>query len=293
MNFVFYLHDELSMDVFEEKILWFKKRYNLISYKQLLDYLYEGKSLNNACHLTIDDGWLSTYQVIFPIMKKYNIPFTIFVSPEICESGKNFWYKDMEGVNEDIIKRILVEKKLFREGIQKYPLELLFKELPVDDVYEILDSYWKERKNEGRTSRSFINVSELREMHKSGLVEIGAHTMTHPILANMTSERSIYEIQKSVSSLSELIDDKIQAFAYPNGLPNLDFGKREMQAVKEIGIKTAFSVEPGCLSEHINNYSIPRIGSQKRLILGKLGVFLPSLANQKGLRDEIRKFLYK
>ena len=81
MNVVVYLHDEPSSDVFEKKILWFQKHYTLVSSEMVYEYYYHGKQLKNACHLTIDDGWLSTYQVVFPILKKYNIPISIFVSP--------------------------------------------------------------------------------------------------------------------------------------------------------------------------------------------------------------------
>ena len=92
MNFAFYLHNEINTAAFEAQLLWFKKHYNLVSIHELRDYIYGGKTLKNACMLSVDDGWRSTYDVIFPIMKKHNVPFTIFVSPEICRNEKNFWY---------------------------------------------------------------------------------------------------------------------------------------------------------------------------------------------------------
>ena len=62
MNFVFYLHDETSLQNFEQKLLWFRKHYRLVSNKDVEEHLYNGLPLRNSCHITVDDGWLSTYR---------------------------------------------------------------------------------------------------------------------------------------------------------------------------------------------------------------------------------------
>lgn len=293
MNFVFYLHDEFSVDVFEKKLLWFKKKYDLISYDELYESIYYHKRLNNTCHLTIDDGWLSTYRIVFPLMKKYGIPFTIFVSPEVCRSERNFWFKDMLGIDENWMRERMIDKGFYKKGIERFSLGLLFKEIPIDSVYQLLDEYWESHDSQNRQSRGFVNVNELKEMSDSGLVEIGAHTLTHPILALENGSRSEYEIKESIIQLSEILDKQITAFAYPNGLSGLDFTYREMDIVKKVGIKMAFSVDPGIVNSKVSPFAIPRIGSKRRLQLGHLGALLPSLARQIELRKEIRKYLVR
>jgi len=138
MNFVYYLHDEKSVEQFEQSLLWFKDRYNLVSYQDIYDSIYNGKKLKNACHLTVDDGWRSTYDIIFPIIKKYNVPITIFVSPQSVKTGLNFWYKQADFCDETKVKEYLIRKGYFKEGIIQYPLELILKEMRVDDVYRTL-----------------------------------------------------------------------------------------------------------------------------------------------------------
>ena len=293
MNFVFYLHNEPSLDLFERKLVWFKQRYNLISYNELYDSIYSHKRLNNACHLTVDDGWLSTYQVIFPVMKKYGIPFTIFVSPTVCLSGQNFWYKDITGVDENYLKEMMITKGLYQKGIEKFPAELLLKEISIDSVYKLLDEYWTINNNKNRQPRGFINVDELKEMYSSNLVEVGAHTISKQILSKEDAHRSEYEIIESISKLASVLNKEITAFAYPNGLKNIDFGQREMNAAKKAGIKMAFSVNPGIINDNVNPLAIPRIGSIRRLHLGYLGTLLPSLAHQSSTRKKIRKYLIK
>lgn len=288
MNFVYYLHDEPSPYGFEQKLLWFKKRYQLISYQELVNYLYNGAPLKNACHLTVDDGWLSTYRVIFPILKKYNVPMTIFVSPRIAQSGENFWYWDYKNYDEVELRKMLQETGRFQGEVPKIPLELIFKELTIDEVNGLLIAYRK-RHNLPVPSRAFVNVTELREMSASGLVEIGAHTMTHPVLARENAERSRQEIQQSVLQLSEMLQTPVTAFAYPNGLRGMDFTQREINYVRQCGIKAAFTVNPGELTSNVNPLDLPRVGSQKRLLLGRIGLRLPSFHDQESPRLKVRK----
>lgn len=289
MNFVFYLHDEQDLATFERKVLWFKSRYQLISQQELHDCIIGKSKLKNSCHLTVDDGWRSTYDVIFPVLKKYQIPFSIFVSPEIVRTGKNFWYYTMKNCDEDILKHMLVEKSFYKEEAVKYPFDLLAKEIPTKEIYALLDEY--KQINHLTENRGFINNFELLEMHASGLVEVGAHTLSHPILANESSETSKQEIQQSVILLSEMLGHAVKSFAYPNGLYGPDFTDREISYVKECGVELAFSVDPGYLTSRVNPLAIPRVGSESRLKLGRLGCWLPSVTNQAGIRKKIKSLL--
>lgn len=289
MNCVFYLHNEINPETFEAKLLWFKKHFNLISIQQLREFLYDGKPLKNACMLSVDDGWRSTHDIIFPIMRKHNIPFTIFVSPEICQSEKNFWYYTYNFCNEDELKDIIINRGYFYPEVKKYPGDLILKEIQIDEVYDILDEYIT-RHPEVEVPRGFMNKGELLELKDSGLVEIGAHSMIHPILKAESRERSRSEIIESVARVSELIDDNVKTFAYPNGIEDMDYGADEMIFAKEAGIDMSFSVDPGPITHSTNPLSIPRWGSMSRLKFGRFGKYLPSRAHQAKARKEIQKY---
>ena len=287
MNIVVYLHDEPNADAFEKKILWFRKHYTLVSSKDVYEYYYHGKRLKNACHLTIDDGWLSTYQVVFPILKKYDIPVSIFVSPYMCSNGKNFWYMESKGMDEMRLKDILIKRSLFTPEVKTFSIDLIFKEMKIDDVYGVLEEYHL-RQSEAPKARNVVNIDELLEMDKSGLVEIGAHTQTHPILSNENDERAREEIKSSIEELSNVLHRKVISFAYPNGIPGVDFGDREVRFVKECGIKLAYSVWPGVMKQNGNALRIPRTCSLSRLKLGYVGLKLPSMHDQVKPRRRIR-----
>ena len=289
MNFVYFLHDEKSSESFERVLLKIRSKYNIISVPELYSCLKNGVKLRNTCCLTVDDGWRSTYDVIFPVIKRHKIPITIFVSPESCVNGFNFWFYLYKYCDKETLMKRVIEKGFFDHKITKYSLELALKELEIDTVYSLISHNLDYNHKNKKIERGFVNIQELLEMRDSGLVTIGAHTLTHPILSNETDERSKKEIVNSITQLAKLLNQPVEYFAYPNGLPNIDFGMREIEFVKEAGIKMAFSVESNYITRNVNFYSVPRIFSEKRLDLGRLGVLLPSLSNQKGKRKEIKK----
>lgn len=288
MNFVFYLHDELSQDNFEQTLLWFKSRYDIVSMQEIREHIYNGRTLSNSCVLTVDDGWRSTYDVIFPVMKKHNLPFTIFVSPHVMETGMNFWYYTMKFCNQEELKDMVIKRGFFAENVRKHPCELIFKEMQIDQVYDVLNEYLMKHP-EISIPRGFMNTQEVLELQKSGLVEVGAHTMIHPILKAESYERANSEIVDSVTQLSSILESPVKSFAYPNGIDGVDYDCRDEQLVKAAGVDLAFSVNPGDIVSGVNPLSIPRFGSMGRLKFGRLGAYLPSRANQKGIREQILK----
>ncbi len=289
MNIAFYLHDEPDPARCRAELLALKSRFRMISAEEVRAF-YAGKiSLKHACHLTIDDGWISTYEVVFPLLKELEIPASIFVSPKACAEGGSFWYQEIKAYDCEELKRILTEEKVFSEGILAFPLDLIVKEMKIDEVNALLEKY-RERHGLGVPARAVVNVAELREMANSGLVEVGAHTITHPVLANETSERSEREIAESVAQLGDILGTQVKSFAYPNGLPGTDFGIREIDFVKKTGAECAYSVKPGVLGAGGDAFAIPRVGSLKRVSLGRLGLILPSLHDQVAPRLKIRKF---
>lgn len=289
MNFAYYLHDEKSQEQFEQTLLWFKSRYNLVSINELREHIYNGKPLKNACMLSVDDGWRSTYDVIYPVMRKHNVPFTIFVSPHVMETGMNFWYYTYQFCNQDEIKAELINRGWYSDDAKSFAADMLLKQLPIDEIYDVLNAILAKHP-EIEIPRGFMNTNEVLELHRSGLVEVGAHTVMHPVLANETAERVKTEVRGSVERLSDILNKQVESFAYPNGLENLDFSTREMDIVNECGIKCAFSVNPGVINGKTNSMSIPRWGSMARLKFGRLGMYLPSRANQAKIREEIKKY---
>ena len=140
------------------------------------------------------------------------------------------------------------------------------------------------------TLNTLAGIKVLKLNLKDGAVDTVTVDMGEPILKAEDDIRARKEIVESVDKLSEILDKKVASFAYPNGIENVDYSLRDEQFAKEAGIDMAFSVDPGIITSKTNPLSVPRWGSMARLKFGRIGMYLPSRANQAKIREEIRTF---
>lgn len=246
MNRVINFHDVKDQSWFEQTLLFLKRKYQMISVQDVINYYYNGMKLSNTCLVTVDDGAMTSYSVIYPILKKHHVPAIFFISPEkMMQKGehRNFWFQEARYCDDG---NALMEK--IHSG-----------NYPIDDIWEIIDSYQQEH-HIGILPNQNMTLKEVREIDSEGLVAIGAHTMDHPFLARESDSKSKYEIEESVKELENLLGHQILSFAYPNGTPAKDFGKREIDTVSRTTCKVAFSTEAKKFSRKDNVYSIPRFG---------------------------------
>jgi peptidoglycan/xylan/chitin deacetylase (PgdA/CDA1 family) len=285
--------------------LWFEKtikfliaNYKIINADELYTLLNKGSRFKKIAHLTIDDGHNSFYEIIFPILRKYNIPATLFVSPKIIAEEKNFWFQlDKELNQEKMIKIISVETKIPASKLCTIPYHFILKCLTIESIQRIIEEYYSLTNTPPVPSQN-LSIDRLIEIEKTGLITIGAHTLTHPILSNESDKVTEYEISTSISQLQSILGHSIDYFAYPNGLPNLDFGNREINILRNNNIKLAFSGEARTFNWKSNTNSLPRIGFSNgnpiklfmKIILGPNWALLKALFNQR--EEKLRKRIY-
>lgn len=233
------------------------KNYHIIGLEDLEHYYYENKNLKNSCHITFDDGDMSFYKNAFPIIKKHKIHVSIYVSPLMAKDRKNFWFQEIAGYNQKKLFEIsqkVTNSKI--EYVQPVEIKKFLKSLPLEIIWEIIKLYQKETNT---YPKSPMNMSEkqLIEVKSSGFVDIGAHTLNHPILINETNAIASSEIVGSIDQLSDMLNLETRYFVYPNG----NYGEREIKILKDKGIKLAFTTKREKISSINNPLTIPRSGS--------------------------------
>lgn len=259
-NTVINLHDVQSQKWLNSIFESLNKNYNIIRAEELENYYYNIGSLTNACHITFDDGHASFYNNALPLIKKHKIPVSIYVSPSITMQKKNFWFQEISGYRKE--KLIEIVNRLIKSDKKIRPLSIMtyFKTLQLDMIWEIIKIYQKETNTPPKPPMN-MTIDQLKEVSDSGLVEIGAHTLNHPILKNEDLDFMTNEIECSIDYLSDILNSKIKYFAYPNGRYGVDFGDREIDALKNKGIKLAFSTDKEIISNQNSPFIIPRNGS--------------------------------
>lgn len=273
-NTIINFHVIKNVDWMEKIIILLNKHFEFVSINDLEKFYYEDHNLKNACHITVDDGDVSVYSHLFPLVKKYRIPISIYVSPQVIKTGKNFWFQEIGGYDlKDLLDFYGKNTGQSIDYINKHQAYGILKSLTITELNSLIAAY-KKANNIGDKERMGLTLEQLLEMKETGLVEIGAHTFNHPILKNENFEIAKFEIQRCIEELMEMINQKVICFAYPNGVPGLDYSEREIDLLKESGIKLAFSTENKRFSKLDNPLSIPRTGISK----GSLGFILAKLA---------------
>jgi peptidoglycan/xylan/chitin deacetylase (PgdA/CDA1 family) len=247
---------------FERQVEYLSKK-NYISINQV-------KSIkNNGILITFDDGFQNNYTAAFPLLRKYKIPFVLFISTGFME-GKLIW-------TDELLKLSIVVKDFFRitgEWFSSNNIELdspfTYNSLRIK-MKSISDQLRKKFLNEMLSEKQNPLPSEfnelftpltweqLQEMVDSGLCEIGAHTETHPILSQLSYDQQFREISLSKQKFEDELDREVSFFAYPNGKYS-DFNDDTLQIVENLGFKYAFSTESGKSKRADFPYKLRRYG---------------------------------
>ena len=257
--------DEITREEFDKKIEIISRAYNVLPLDYAVEKMQSGKLPRRAVCITFDDGYADNHDVALPILKKWNVPATFFIATGFVDGGI-MW-------NDTIIESIRLSNKeeldLSLFGLEK--INIINNEKKRESIENILVKikYMKpeERekcityiKNETGTilpDDLMMTSDMIKNLHKAGMI-IGAHTVTHPILANIDIKQAKLEIEESKNVLNDLLGEEIDIFAYPNGKPGSDYNTQHPDLLRETGFKVAVSTCVACASRQDDVLQLPR-----------------------------------
>jgi peptidoglycan/xylan/chitin deacetylase (PgdA/CDA1 family) len=224
------------------------------------EYLDNYKKSIGFCHITFDDGDRTFYTSAYPVLQKYHVPATIFVSPKIILNQENFWFQEVLDYDKNEMRNIL-SKELSQplEKLKTINFMNILKCLTIFQINKIIMIYRKETNTPPKPFQN-MNLTQILEVEKSGLIKVGAHTLNHPILKNESDEVCYKEISESIIELQKILGHNVRYFAYPNGIPNYDFGNREIDILNKNNIAIAVSTESKFISKRDSKLAFPRLG---------------------------------
>ena len=289
---------EITPEHFEKTIIYFKKRdYKFISLDTLYTYFINGTFSKKVLAITFDDGYIDNFTIAYPILKKYQIPFTIYVTTGIPNNTAILWWYLLEELIRDNEKINFIWKKQSynfhcssipqKEKVYSSIQSFLHKNFCTESFDKLLFALFKKPTNELQlyTVQNGMTWEHLIELSKDPLVTIGAHTVNHFPLTKLNSEDSRREIKKSKTELEHKLGQPIDHFAYPFG-KLIHANDRDYEIVKNLGFKTATTTEIGNLyykSRTLLNY-LPRINinsvTDKNVLKLQTSGFLPFIINK-------------
>lgn len=266
--------DEWSLNPLNEKIFDYHMKYlsnifEIVSLNNLSKMISNGQIPEKTAVVTFDDGYKDNYEFAFPILKKYNVPATIFPATDPIEQKKLFWWDelnytlfhtDMESIDINGIGtyQLSSDEEKIRAGtsiIEKLKkMDNIEKESIIEKIINLSEVNIPEKLNK----QLILSWNEIKKMNKNG-IEFGAHTVTHPILTNVSLDEAKWEIMNSKVCLEENLDTKVASFAYPNG----DFNDKISSLVENLGFNSSVSVFPMRLIKNSVNelYQLNRINA--------------------------------
>jgi peptidoglycan/xylan/chitin deacetylase (PgdA/CDA1 family) len=275
---------------FAEHLEVLRRNYHPLSLRSLRRRLALNLWPPRSVVITFDDGYADNLHNALPLLEAADVPATVFVVAGQLDSRREFWWDDLERIL--LSTPVLPDQlNLTVDGLsyvwnlkspnsddcsdQRWHVLMEAEPTPRQAAYRELaallrgmESQARERQLEqlaawaglaveGRPAYRALTSDEVKALAQDGLVEVGAHTMTHPVLSNLPGEAQQAEIVSSKRRLEELLGQPVTSFSYPYGTQS-DYTTDTVRLVREAGFDCACSNFPGLVTFASDPYQLPR-----------------------------------
>jgi len=259
-------------------LLYLRRHYRIMHLEEALEELYDTRIEHKSTQdqrtmltLTFDDGYHDNYTHAFQLACELHIPITIFLIPGYMDSGKPFWW--LEGnrlASLTQVEKVKIQTYVYqlersgeREKLAQTIDDHLRQAQSVAEREEFLSHLYKALMISMSTKVEDdvrpLTWEEAYEMEKSGWVSFGAHTINHPILANLTGTEEVkHEVSSCRAVLEQHLQHSIRSFAYPIGRIE-HIGEETVQAVREAGYSWAVTTVNGVSTSQSDPYLLERL----------------------------------
>jgi peptidoglycan/xylan/chitin deacetylase (PgdA/CDA1 family) len=257
---------EVDAARFDQLMLTVSKGFRVLPLGDAVKSLAAGTLPPRALVITFDDGYADNAEVALPILARHGLRATFFVTSGFLDGGR-MWN---DSIIETLRRSRLDSIELSEFGLGTRVIK------SVADRRQVIDALIQVVKYQepGARSASLARLSllagspalpddlmmssdQVRQMHRAGM-EIGGHTVGHPILATLSDEEARAEIDGGRRALQSLIDAPVDVFAYPNGGPDRDYDCRHVDIVRNLGFVGAVTTAHGAAASGADCFQLPR-----------------------------------
>lgn len=258
----------VSAERLRRHLLFLKQWFHVVPLQEAVERLRAGRPLGeDLAVVTFDDGFAGNYEHAWPVLREMKVPATIFVTTGFID-GEELWFDrarrslaSVENAGCDVPADL--ERDL-RGCLGAWPqlsidatMERLKRTSPTTRA-EIVDRLAAAAQDAEPPARP-LTWDQVRELAASPSIEIGAHTVTHPLLGQLRTVDQRREIEESRRRLEEETGIAPQSFAYPNGAAG-DFDDETIALVRDAGFESACSTIRGSNRPGCNPYALARLG---------------------------------
>lgn len=264
--------DELALADFEQRLFDMKRYMSFMPLSEAVVRLRAGTLPAGAAAITLDDGYAGWMSGVVPALDRLGLTATLFITTGQLD-GRALWNERLQlaiaAAGPTTAPLVLPQD----DGGGPMPLATLAQRQAAVSRLDRLLKYqqpdtkeallrWVEQHCQtdstapGRVP-AVLSSLDVRQLHARGF-EVGAHTVSHPILAQCDDRQAEDEIARSREELSSLIGVPVAGFAYPNGRPGVDFGPQHVRMVQRAGYRYAVSTAWGAATSDSQVFALPR-----------------------------------
>jgi peptidoglycan/xylan/chitin deacetylase (PgdA/CDA1 family) len=257
--------DQVCAREFDWQLAALRRWFTVMPLREGAERLRAGTLPVRAACVTFDDGYADNVTVALPILRRHGVHATFFVATGFLDGGR-MWndsvietLRSAQGDALDARSIGLETLSISSIGSRRSAIDkalAALKYLPQEERQRRVDEFAAQAPCP-LPSDLMMSTEQLRQLRASGM-EIGAHTVTHPILARLDPERAEGEILNSKRRLEEITEKPVSLFAYPNGKPGRDYRREHVALVRKLGFEAAVSTAWGVAHPASDAFQLPR-----------------------------------
>jgi peptidoglycan/xylan/chitin deacetylase (PgdA/CDA1 family) len=239
-----------SPEMFEAQMKYLSANYQPISVSDVLDALQRNDQTMlppRAVLVTFDDAYQDFKQHAWPVLKRYQIPVTLFVPTAFPDHPEClFWWDRLFHALHSTLKSEInssIGNLAIGTNIERHQANLRLKKhiksLPNDAAIAFVEDI-EQQLEVSPKQNCVLGWKELRELAQEG-VTLAPHTQTHPIMNHLPPIAMQNETLNSLNDLQREIGETLPVFAYPSGFYNPEV----VSTVQAAGFKLAFTTVRG------------------------------------------------
>ena len=264
---------------FAEQIAVLARTVRLMRLSDAARALTERSLPSRGVVVTFDDGYRDTLDEALPLLERAGIPATVFVTTG--SPGREFWWDELTRVvmesktpPHDLKLEIpgrsrpwTVEAKYARpyaDGMASRRTWLTeiagdLRLLPTAEREHVMSALraWSGLPSPDDAARRprALTVAELQQLAACPYIEIGAHTVSHPLLPMLTRKEQQEEVQRSRLDMQLLTGRSVTSFSYPHGA----YSDETLSTVAEAGFTVACCSTSDVLRSASDVLTVPRL----------------------------------
>jgi peptidoglycan/xylan/chitin deacetylase (PgdA/CDA1 family) len=258
---------QLELARFEEQIEFLTSEYQILPLREVVDRLWRKLPLpERAVAITFDDGFRSVYTTAFPVLERYQVPFTVFLITSLVGSNQPAWperlFSGILTTKTESVTFAQADWPLLTSQQRAVAYPVICSQLKRMGVREkdealqrLLDSLGRDE--DPGSVFALMSWDEIHRLSRSGLADFGSHTHTHEILSQCDDARQKAELQQSRGVLLQHLENA-DLFAYPNGTA-ADFTELTKLLLRELGYRCGLSTIDGLNGAASDLYELRRV----------------------------------